>query len=128
MRMIGVVLAVTMLSVLVLSAAGIHSLMSFTVARRRKEIGIRAALGADPRRLLTGIFARAFVQLGIGAGLGMATAIAIDQASGGGLLDGRSLLVLPIVAVVMTAIGMLAACGPARRGLAIQPTEALRAE
>jgi putative ABC transport system permease protein len=128
MRMIGVVLSVTMASVLVLSAAGIHALMSFTVARRRREIGIRAALGADPRHLLTGIFARAFVQLGTGAALGMAAAIAIDQASGGGLLDGRSLLVLPIVAVAMTGIGLLAAYGPARRGLAIQPTEALRAE
>jgi ABC-type lipoprotein release transport system permease subunit len=58
----------------------------------------------------------------------MAAAMAIDQASGGGLLDGRSLLVLPIVAVAMTGIGLLAAYGPARRGLAIQPTEALRAE
>ena len=41
-----------MLSVMVLSAAGIYALMSFTVARRRREIGIRAALGADRNRLL----------------------------------------------------------------------------
>lgn len=128
MRMVGAVLALAMVSVLVLSAAGIHALMSFTVARRRKEIGIRAALGAEPRQLLMGIFARAFVQLAIGAGLGMAAAVTLDLASGGDLLEGRGVLVLPIVAVLMTAIGLLAACQPARRGLAIQPTEALRAE
>lgn len=128
MRMIGLVLVVTMVSVLALSAAGIHALMSFTVARRRKEIGIRAALGADPRRLLTGIFARALAQLSLGAAIGMVAAIVLDQASGGDLMEGRGILVLPLVAVVMTSIGLLSAWGPARRGLAIHPTEALRAE
>ncbi len=58
-RMIGVTVGLVMLSVIVLSAAGIYSLMSFTVARRRREIGIRAALGADRHRLLLGIFSRA---------------------------------------------------------------------
>ena len=72
MRIIGVTIALTMLSVMVLSAAGIYSLMSFTVARRRREIGIRAALGADPARMLLGIISRAFAQLGAGAAVGMA--------------------------------------------------------
>ena len=55
MRVIGVTLIVVMSSVIVLSAAGIYALMSFTVARRRKEIGIRTALGADPSRILRSI-------------------------------------------------------------------------
>ena len=53
-------------SVPLLSAAGIYAMTSFTVARRQREIGIRTALGASPRRLLGGIFARASAHLGAG--------------------------------------------------------------
>ena len=67
MRLIGVTIALVDAERLVLSAAGIYALMSFTVARRRREIGIRAALGADPVRILVGIFSRAFAQLAAGA-------------------------------------------------------------
>ena len=63
MRLIGVTVMLVMLSVIVLSAAGIYAMMAFTVARRRREIGIRAALGADRNRILAGIFARALGQL-----------------------------------------------------------------
>jgi hypothetical protein len=42
--------------------AGIYSMMSFTVTQRRREIGIRAALGANPQRILAGIFSRALGQ------------------------------------------------------------------
>ena len=57
-RLAGATVGLVMLSVITLSAAGIYSLMSFTVARRRREIGIRAALGADRHHLLLGIFSR----------------------------------------------------------------------
>jgi len=59
------------LSVVLLSAAGIYALMSFTVSRRRREIGIRIALGARIGRVLAGIFARAMSQIGIGIVLGL---------------------------------------------------------
>lgn len=127
MRLIGGTLIAVTLSVVVLSAAGIYALMSFTVARRRKEIGIRAALGADPRRLLTGIFSRAAWQLGLGAALGMVGALAIEHVDGEIFEDGAA-VVLPLVALLMMAVGLLAAWGPARRGLAVQPTQALREE
>ena len=58
--------------VLLLSATGIHSLMSFTVARRTREIGIRAALGAHPGRIVAGIFGRAFLQISAGLVAGSA--------------------------------------------------------
>ena len=128
MRLIGGTLGAVMLSVVALSAAGIYALMSFTVSRRRKEIGIRAALGADPAHILTGIFKRAVAQLAAGAGLGMAVVVGAEYLSGGGLIEGQGRVIMPLVAVFMTAVGLLAALGPARRGLRIHPTEALREE
>jgi hypothetical protein len=128
MRLIGVTLSAVILSVVVLSAAGIYALMSFTVARRRREIGIRTALGADPGRILASIFSRAFRQLVIGAAAGMIGAVGLEQLLEGEMFQGQGAVILPIVAVFMTVVGLLAALGPARRGLSIQPTEALREE
>lgn len=96
-RTIAVGIAVTTLSVLLLSAAGIYAMLSFTVAKRRREIGILA---------------------------GLVLAAAFEWVTGD--LGDRSFLLLPSVSALMLAVGLLAALGPARRGLAIQPTEALR--
>lgn len=128
-RMIGATVGSAMLSIVVLSAAGIYALMSFTVARRRREIGIRAALGADRHRLLMGIFSRAFIQLGAGALIGMIGAIGVEQIlEGEAMMQGYGAVILPLVALVMISVGVVAAIGPARQGLSIQPTEALREE
>lgn len=117
-------------SVLLLSAAGIYAMMAFTVAKRRREIGIRTALGADARRVLVGIFGRASAQIGAGVAAGLAGAAVLERlgGDGGGLMGGRGHVLLPTVAAVMFIVGILAAMGPARRGLAVQPTEALREE
>ncbi|HVL68627.1 MAG TPA: ABC transporter permease [Vicinamibacterales bacterium] len=115
-------------SVLLLSAAGIYAMMSFTVARRRREIGIRTALGADARRVLLGVFGRAGAQIGGGILLGLSMAAAVEWGAGADGLGGDGHLVLPAVAALMFAVGILAAAGPARRGLAVQPVEALREE
>ena len=120
-------IAAVTLSVLLLSAAGIYAMMSFTVARRRREIGMRAALGANPRRLLGSIFARASAQLAAGVLGGLVLAAALDRLAGGALA-GRARLLLPAVAALMITVGLVAALGPARRGLAVQRTEALREE
>jgi putative ABC transport system permease protein len=128
MRLIGITISLVMISVIVLSAAGIYALMSFTVARRRREIGIRVALGADPAHILAGVFSRAFAQLAIGAGAGMLGAVALEGLLEGELFQGQGAVILPIVVVLMTTVGLLAAIGPARRGLRVQPTEALREE
>jgi hypothetical protein len=127
-RLIGVTIMLVLLSIIILSAAGIYALMSFTVARRRREIGIRAALGADPNRVLAGIFSRALAQLGIGAAAGVAVAFALEPLLEGEMFLGQGAIVLPITIAVITLVGLLAAAGPARRGLSIQPTEALREE
>jgi predicted permease len=125
-RIIGVTVGLVMLSVIVLSAAGIYSLMSFTVARRRREIGIRAALGANRHQLLLGVFSRALGQLAIGACIGALGAVGFERVLDGDLTQGHGAVIRPMVAIVMVAVGLLSVLGPAREGLRIQPTEALR--
>ncbi len=116
-------------SVLLLSAAGLYALMAFTVAQRRREIGIRSALGAQPGQLVAAVFRRAFWQIGAGSAVGMLAAylvgryVPIEQI-GGLPIPG----ILPGAAAFMLLVGVLAALGPARRGLRIDPTEALRSE
>jgi putative ABC transport system permease protein len=127
-RMIGTTVGLVMLSVMILTAAGIYALMSFTVTRRRREIGIRAALGANRNRLLAGIFARAAAQLAAGAAVGLVASLGVEQVLEGEMFQGRGTIIMPIVIALMTAVGLLAAFGPARRGLRIQPIEALREE
>jgi predicted permease len=108
--------------VLMLSATGIHALMSFTVARRTREIGIRAALGAAPGRIVGGIFSRAFLQIGAGVVVGSALA------SLGGLGSTREVMLLLAADAIMLLVGLAACALPVRRALRIDPTEALRAE
>lgn len=115
---LGVVAAIILLFALI----GIYALMSFTVAQRTREIGIRAALGADPRRIIVTIFSRAMRQIGLGVLLG-ATLISLtvlDSPGGLRLVGG--------VAAAMVVVGLLGCLIPAMRALRIHPTEALRAE
>jgi predicted permease len=125
-RMTAAAFVCVTVTVLMLSSAGVYSLMAFTVSQRQKEIGIRIALGADKRRIVTNIFSRAFLQLAAGATFGAVLITLWERGSGGVIMRGRGAVVLPAVALVIIAVGFLAALGPARRSLRIQPTEALR--
>jgi predicted permease len=126
-RMVGGAIAAVTLSVVLLSAAGIHALMSFTITRRRREIGIRAALGARPTRLLAGVFSRAAGQIAIGLVVGLLVATLLNDVAGN-FTGGQAALFMSATAALMAVVGLLAALGPARRGLRVEPMEALRAE
>jgi predicted permease len=120
-------LAIVTLSVLVLSAAGLYALMSFTVTLRRREIGIRTALGARPGRLLASVFARALWQIAAGVVVGVTIALFLHrrlniEVEGGWHIPG----ILPAAAICIMTIGLLSAAGPARRAVRVDPTEALR--
>jgi predicted permease len=114
---------VTMLT-LFLSALGIFSLMSVSVSRRTREIGLRAALGAQPRHVLLGILSRAAVLMGsgvaVGAGVVLFTAWLWEEDIA------QIVLWLAVTAAVMLGTGLLASLVPARRALSISPTDALK--
>ncbi len=108
--------------ILLFALMGIYALTSFTVAQRAREIGIRAALGAGPRRILASIFSRAAGQIGLGILLGAALVSLTVARSPEGIR------LVAGMAAAMAAVGLLGCAVPARRALRIQPTEALRAE
>ena len=108
----------------IFSAAGLYALMAVAVARRRREIGIRLALGASRRDVLGSLFARAGRQLGGGIIVGNSLILWLAWRSDSLT---RDLVVSSVVAsVLMAVVGFLACAAPARRALQVQPTEVLR--
>jgi predicted permease len=122
--------AVTSL-VLLLSAIGIFSLMSVSVSRRTREIGLRAALGASPRRVLTGVLAHAILLIGSGITAGGGLLLLFVALGAGPTGRPRDDVMTFAIWIGITAAIMLAACliacvEPARRALRISPIDALR--
>jgi ABC-type antimicrobial peptide transport system permease subunit len=112
---------------LLLSLAGIYAVMSFAVARRTREIGIRVALGASARGVVIGVFRRPLTQVGLGIAVG---AVLVLWLMGGmkRLLPIEELAVLGAYVLFMTGVCVLACIVPTRRALRVEPTEALRAD
>jgi ABC-type antimicrobial peptide transport system permease subunit len=115
---------------LVLGVIGIYGVISYAVSQRRREIGIRLALGAQHGELKRMFVRSALALAGIGVAIGLAAAAGLM-----GLL--RSLLfgISPLdpltyvsVSVVLVSAAVLASYLPARRASAVDPVEALRAE
>ena len=113
---------------LLLSLAGIYSVMSFTVSRRTREIGIRVALGASRRRVVAAIFARPLRQVAVGIAAGATLVGLLMMAATGGDATPRGVALLGAYAAFMMAVCALACVSPTRRALRVEPTEALRAD
>ena len=113
-----------------LAGIGVYGLLSYTVARRTNEIGVRMALGATSRRILRMMFTEvaAIVAVGLVAGVpiaiwGRSVATALIPE-----LNAHLSATLLFGAVALAAIALLAAFGPARRASRVDPMESLRAE
>jgi len=115
---------------LVLAAVGIYGVMAYSVANRTNQIGIRLALGAQQRRVLTMILREAtwMSLIGIGVGLGAALGLARLVKSMLYGLQPNDPLSLVLGAALLLLVGIAASWLPARRAAAIEPMEALRCE
>ena len=118
--------AVLVVSALLICTAGVFSMMSLNVTQRRREIGLRSALGAHPRRVLAVVMGRSIKQLSIGLFVGLTIVLSIPPINVDGVLIGRDPVPVFFVAFVIVCVGVIAAIGPTRRGLQIHPSEALR--
>jgi predicted permease len=110
---------------MILSAAGLYSLMAVAVARRTREIGIRIAMGATARGVLTAVFARSAFQLGMGILVGNVLIFGLVSLVSQ-KLQFHVLGPMAAVSLFMVLVGMAACAVPAMRALRVQPTEALK--
>jgi putative ABC transport system permease protein len=115
---------------LLLTVVGLYGVMSYSVARRTRDIGVRLALGAPRSTVLAMVLRDATVLVALGVGIGVAATLASASVLRAVLFGTgpRDPLVLAAVCVVVTLAGLLAAYLPAARAAAIDPRQALRAE
>jgi predicted permease len=113
---------------LILAAIGLFGLVSHSVTRRTREIGVRVALGAHPRDVLLLVFGRTMAPAGIGIAAGVALALASGRVFSS-VVYGVSLRdpwTFGAAALTMLAASVLAAAWPARRAVRLDPIRALR--
>jgi predicted permease len=115
---------------LLLASIGLYGLMSYTVTRRTREIGIRLALGAQRQRVLWMVLRETLALLLAGIAVGIPCALVATQLMAKQLfgLSARDPLTLGIVALALLAVGILAGYLPARRATKVDPILALRHE
>jgi len=115
---------------LLLGAIGIYGVLSCTVARRTRELGIRAALGGTARDLLVLVLAQGMLPVAIGLALGLAAALALGRFLSGLLFETPpgDALVLVTVGGLLGVVALAACLVPARRAARVEPMEALRVD
>jgi putative ABC transport system permease protein len=130
LRWFGGVLVVLALGAVALAAGGLHGVMRHAVARRTRELGIRAALGAAPRDVVRQVVGEGLRLAGLGALVGLAAALSVAR-----LLQLLFAGVRPFdaggyaaAALLLTGVALLASWLPARAAAAADPLVAMRAE
>jgi putative ABC transport system permease protein len=115
---------------LTLAAVGIYGVVSYSVAERTREIGVRMALGADAPAMLTLVLRRSMGLVLLGTIVGLVGAAAATRVMTTLLYQVSPLdpLVLATVSVVLASIGLAASVVPARRATRVDPLIALRSE
>ncbi len=115
---------------IMLAATGIYGIAAYGISRRRREIGIRMAIGAQPRQILSLVLGRTSALLLAGSVTGFLLGLAAGPLLASVVYQASPSdpLVMGAVPLAMALIGIAAAFGPARRALKIDPVCALRQE
>ncbi len=113
---------------LALAAIGIFGVLSYAVAQRTREIGIRMALGAEARTVLALVIRQAMILAAIGIAAGLAAALALSETLQNMLfgIRPRDPVTFAAVAALLAAVALVASYLPARRATRVDPIVALR--
>jgi putative ABC transport system permease protein len=115
---------------LLISVVGVAGVLAFSVSGRTREFGVRMALGAQPRNILTNVLWEGVVIAAIGVGAGVVLGFALARAAGKyfAVIQPPGLLSFLLSAVVILAAAVIASAVPAARAARVNAVEALRAE
>jgi ABC-type antimicrobial peptide transport system permease subunit len=127
-RLFSVTFGIFGLVALVLASVGLYAVMAYAVTQRTPEIGVRMALGAQPRQVRWMVLRLGLVQIGIGLTIGVSGAFLISRIVERvlvGLTPGDPATFVAITAI-LTTVAIVACLLPARRATRIDPLAALR--
>lgn len=112
---------------LLLAAVGLYGVLAYTVGSRRHEIGVRLALGAEARRILSWVLFEGLALVGLGAALGLAASVAGARLLGSLLYEVHAVdpLTYGVVASGLAVVALVACLGPALRAARVDPAVAL---
>jgi ABC-type antimicrobial peptide transport system permease subunit len=129
-RVVGILSTGFAILATLLAAVGLYGVLAYTVAQRTREIGLRVALGAAPARVRWLILRQMTIMTLIGAGVGLAGALALGRAAESQLFEvsGHDPVTLVAAVVLLGIIALVSAAIPAYRASRVDPMLALRAE